>query len=139
MKETGPPTKPGRFEGEDQHGYSPDVERGSEEAVQAGDRAFSPEAAGAPDRGREESEEERSGVSATDTEARSPQDVGKSASRQGEEIAGQEQEPGREPAGATGKARRPTGTSTTEDSTGVGKQEPIDEESPTLPAGDQGG
>ncbi|MEZ0075295.1 hypothetical protein [Planotetraspora sp. GP83] len=137
MKETDHPTEPGRFEGEDQHGYSPDVERGSEEAAQAGDRAFSPEAAGAPGPGREESEEERSGVSATDTEARSPQDVGTSASRQGEEIADQEQEPGREPAGATGKARRPTGT--TDDSTGVGKQEPIDEESPTLPAGDQGG
>ncbi|MFE3454723.1 hypothetical protein ACFXJ8_37955 [Nonomuraea sp. NPDC059194] len=126
-------------EPEEQHGYSPDVGQGSEEAVQAGDRAFTPEAAGAPGPGREPSEEERSGVSATDTEARSPHGVGESTARKGEEIAQQEQEAGRETAGVKGESQRPYGTSTAEDSTGVGAQEAEDEESPTLPPGDQGG
>ncbi|MBB3733314.1 hypothetical protein [Nonomuraea dietziae] len=126
-------------EPEDQHGYAPDVGHGSEEAAQAGDRAFQPEAAGSPGPGRESSEEEQAGVSSTDTEARSPQGVGQSPSRQGEEIAQEEQEAGRETVGVKGESQRPYGTSTPEDATGVGAQEPEDEESPTLPPGDQGG
>jgi hypothetical protein len=140
MNETREPDRPGRFEGEDQHGYSPDVQGGGEQAAQAGDRAFTPEAAGEPGPGREPSEEEKTGVHATDATAASPVDVGQSAARQGEEIAQDEREPGRETAGVKGEAERPYGTSTLEDSTGLGAGEgPIDEESPTLPTGDQAG
>ena len=42
-----------------------------------------------------------------------------------------------EPAG--GPVERPAGQAAAEDSTKVGAQEPIDEEMPTFPAGDQGG
>ncbi|MFD1939979.1 MULTISPECIES: hypothetical protein [Nonomuraea] len=130
-------TKPSGPEG--WHGFSPAVGHGSEEAVQAGNRAFHPEAAGAPGPGREPSEEERSGVSSTDTEARSPLGVGESgASRRAEEIAKEEQEAGRETVGVKGESGRPYGTSTAEDSTGVGPQD-AQGESPTMPSGDQGG
>ncbi|WP_143590484.1 hypothetical protein [Thermoactinospora rubra] len=128
-----------RREPEDDHGYSPDVGRGSEEVRQAGDRAFSPEEAGPPGEGRELSEEELSGVSSAETEPGSPYGVGESTARRGEEIAQEEEEAGRETVGVKGESDRPYGTSTAEDSTGVAPQEPRDEESPTMPSGDQGG
>ncbi|GAA0360371.1 hypothetical protein GCM10009530_07110 [Microbispora corallina] len=139
MNESREPDRPGRFEGEDEHGFSPDVEKGSEEARRAGDRAFSPEAAGEPGPGRAPSREEETGVPSTDTSARSPLGVGTSPGRSAEEIAATEREPGREPAGVKGESRRPYGGSTMEDSTGVEPSGPVDEESPTLPAGDQAG
>ncbi|MGV9306044.1 hypothetical protein ACWDLG_21925 [Nonomuraea sp. NPDC003727] len=126
-------------EPEDQHGFSPDVGRGSEEARQAGDRAFTPEQAAPPGEGRAPSEEERAGVSATDTEPGTPHGVGESTSRRAEEIAEEEEEAGRETIGVKGESGRPYGGSSAEDSTGVGPQEPQDGESPTLPSGDQGG
>ncbi|MEW9530517.1 hypothetical protein [Microbispora sp. NPDC049125] len=139
MNETRETDRPGRFEGDDQHGYSPDVGGGSEEAAQAGDRAFSPDAAGEPGPGRLTSEEEESGVPAADTEAASAQDVGPGPARRGEEIAQEEGEAGRETAGVKGRSGRPYGTSSAEDSTGVEPQEPVDADSPTLPSGDQAG
>lgn len=126
-------------EPEEQHGYSPDVGHGGEEAAQAGDRAFHPEAAGPPGQGREPSEEEQAGVSSTDTEAVSPHGVGESTSRRAEEIAKEEKEAGRKTEGVKGESQRPYGTSSAEDATGVGAQEPEGEDSPTLPPGDQGG
>ncbi|MBE3012194.1 hypothetical protein IL992_23780 [Microbispora sp. NEAU-D428] len=113
---------------ETEHGYSPDVGGGSEEAKRAGDLAFRPEAAGEPGPGRKPSAEEESGVP-----------VGESLSRGGEELAKQKQEPGRGQVGVQGKTDRPHGRSTLDDSTGIAPEGPIDEESPPLPAGDQGG
>jgi hypothetical protein len=120
---------------EEHHGYSPDVGRASEEVVQSGNRAFPPP----PEKkgpGRVVSEEEREGVSSTDTEAASPLDVGTSTSRRAEEIGAAEREEGRERRGVDEKTGRPYGVSTSEDSTGVKPQEPVDEESPYLPRGD---
>ena len=60
-------TKPGRFEGKHQHGFSPDVGKASEEVVRAGDRAFrKPSADQGP--GRE--------VGATGTQEAGPADSG---------------------------------------------------------------
>ncbi|MEV4455672.1 hypothetical protein [Microbispora sp. NPDC049633] len=109
------------------------------ETERAGDLAFRPEAAGEPGPGRKPSAEEESGVPATDTEARSPLGAGETLSRRGEETAQREREPGRDREGVRGEADRPQGRSTLEDSTGIEPEGPIDEESPPLPSGDQGG
>ncbi len=91
-----------------------------------------------PGPGREISEEEREGVPATDTEARSPLGVGVSMTRRGEDVDRQEDEPGREDTGTKGASDRPVGVSDQRASTAV---DPQDTESggPTMPAGDQGG
>ncbi|MBA2284895.1 MAG: hypothetical protein H0W02_05395, partial [Ktedonobacteraceae bacterium] len=53
----------------------------------------------------------------------------------GEEKAKKEgKQPGRQEAGTTGEAKRPAGTSTAKDSTGVNPKEPVDPESPHIPA-----
>ena len=48
----------------------------------------------------------------------------------------EEDEEGRETVGSDERTGRPYGVSTSEDSTGVKSQEPVDEESPYLPRGD---
>jgi hypothetical protein len=69
-----------------------------------------------------------------------PEGTGQSTTRRGEDVGTQEgKEPGRSDTGTQGESQRPVGTSTARDSTGVNPQEPIDQESPTLPHGDQGG
>jgi hypothetical protein len=116
----------------ERHGTAPDVHRGSEEARRAGDRAFGPPPEGPQWPGREPSEQERRGVPATDTQARTPLGVGTSVSRRAEQF--REDETGRH---RRTRARRPFGRLTPDRETGVGPQEPIDEESPYLPPGDQ--
>ncbi len=137
MREHGESEDAGRFEGEE-HGYSPDVGRASEEVAESGDRAF-----GSPpdDRGpgREISEEERQGISSTETEPEGPLGVGVSSARSAEEIADRESEEGRETVGVDEKTGRPYGTSGPESASGVGAQGTVDEESPHIPPGDQGG
>lgn len=125
-----------RFEGEEQHGWAPDVEEGSEDAAVGGTKAFRAEEAGPPGPGREVSQAEQ--VGPAEPTGETPLGVGESVSRRGEDIAEQERGPGRVTEGTKGPAERPYGTSTAGDS-GVDPQEPIDEESPTLPTGDQGG
>jgi hypothetical protein len=91
-----------------------------------------------PGPGREISDEEREGVPATDTEAESPLGVGVSMTRRGEDVAEQEDEPGREDTGIKGPSGRPAGVSDERASTSV--DEPDTESGgPTMPAGDQGG
>ena len=51
----------------------------------------------------------------------------------GEEL-GKQQEPGRKDAGTTGGAKRPAGKSTGRDSTGVNPKDPVDPNSPHIPA-----
>ena len=91
-----------------------------------------------PGPGRVISDEERDGVSPTDTEAESPLGVGVSMTRKGEDVHKQEDEEGRDDTGTKGPTDRPTGVSDTRASTSV---DPHDTESggPTQPAGDQGG
>ena len=68
-----------------------------------------------------------------------PSAVGESITTRGEDVAKAGKEPGREDAGVQGPSRRPVGTSTARDSTGIDPQDPVDSESPTMPSGDQGG
>ena len=92
----------------------------------------------APGPGRKVSDEEREGVPATDTEARSPLGVGESINRRGEDIARHEDEPGREHTGTRGASDRPAGVSDERDSSAVDPDE-VRSGGPQLPAGDQGG
>jgi hypothetical protein len=91
-----------------------------------------------PGPGREISDEEREGVPPTDTEAESPLGVGVSMTRRGEDVAKQEDEPGREDTGTRGTTDRPTGVSDDRASTSVDDQD-TESGGPTMPAGDQGG
>jgi hypothetical protein len=91
-----------------------------------------------PGPGREISDEEREGVPPTDTEAESPLGVGVSMTRRGEDVARQEDEPGREDTGTRGPTDRPAGVSDDRASTGVDDQD-TESGGPTMPAGDQGG
>ena len=134
-----PDSGPGYGADREHHGSSPDVGQGSAEARQAGDRAFRPPPSGPQWPGREASDAERRGVSATDTEARTPLGVGTSTSRRGEKIATREEETGHRPHGIRGRSGRPYGKSAPEKDTGVAPQEPIHEDSPHLPTGDQAG
>jgi hypothetical protein len=72
-----------------------------------------------PGPGRESSDEEREGVSSTDMDATSALGVGESISRRGEDVAKQEDEPGREDIGPRGASGRPAGTSDERDSSSV--------------------
>ena len=72
-----------------------------------------------PGPGREISDEEREGVSSTDMDATSALGVGESMSRRGEDVAKQEDEPGREDIGQRGASGRPAGVSDERDSSSV--------------------
>jgi hypothetical protein len=73
-----------------------------------------------PGPGREISEEEREGVSATDMEATSALGVGESINRHGEDVVKQEgQEEGRDHEGTKGATDRPHGGSDERDATSV--------------------
>jgi hypothetical protein len=131
-------TDVGRFEGEDQHGFSPDVGEASEQAREAGDKAFA-----GKDTQRSSTSEEGA-VYAPDPAA---EKVGESVTEGGEERGAKKSEPGRVmdesdtgEKDAGGEAR-PAGKSTARFSTGVApeRSEAQDEESPHLPSGDQGG
>jgi hypothetical protein len=91
-----------------------------------------------PGPGREISDEEREGVPPTDTEAESPLGVGVSMTRRGEDVAKQEDEPGRGDTGTRGPTDRPAGVSDDRASSGVDDQD-AESGGPTMPAGDQGG
>jgi hypothetical protein len=91
-----------------------------------------------PGPGREISDEEREGVPPTGTDAESPLGVGVSMTRRGEDVAKQEDEPGREDTGTRGPTDRPAGVSDDRASTGVDDQD-AESGGPTMPAGDQGG
>ena len=120
------------------HGWAPDVGTGgSERAMEANKKAFGkpPDDKGP---GREVSEEERSGVGPTDTTGATPLGVGESTTKRAEEY-GAEGEKGRHTVGTKGESQRPYGTSDPESATGVDPQDPIDDDSPVLPPGDQGG
>ncbi|MGW0589726.1 hypothetical protein [Streptosporangium sp. NPDC002607] len=103
-----------------ERGRSPGVSHASEEVVRSGNLAFGhpPDDRGP---GRLVSDEEREGVPATDTEARSARGVGAGEQRGAEEIAARKGEKGREKVGTDEKGR-PYGVSHPEDATGVNPQ-----------------
>lgn len=127
----------GRFEGDQQHGWAPDIEgevpREERTSGEGGDKAFDAGNAGAPGPGADESQAEREGVPPDDTSAATPLGVGTSTSRRGEDVADQETpQPGHHDTGPKGASQRPSGTSSAERVTGIDPQEPIDEDSPDL-------
>jgi hypothetical protein len=131
---TGEQEDAGHFKGDEQHGWAEDVGGASDEVKQSGNRAFE---------GRDTQEGSKGtgpdpGAPGSGPD-QAPEGVGESISRRGEDVKKQEGEEGRTDQGTKGKSERPYGTSDTDDDTGVGEQGPIDEESPNLPAGDQGG
>jgi hypothetical protein len=67
------------------------------------------------------------------TEPKSPHGVGESVSPRGEESRGGKAE------GVKGASRRPYGKTGKASDSGVGGSEPIDEDSPSIPPGDQAG
>jgi hypothetical protein len=112
------------------HGWAPDVGTGgSEAAKEANEKAFDPPDT-EPGAGREISDEEKEGVPPTDTEARTPLGVGESTRTSGEDLADDE---GAE--GTKGASERPYGRTDESDSPG----EPVEEDSPHVQPGDQGG
>lgn len=102
---------------------------GSEATRRSGDLAFGPPPPGPQWPGREPSEAERTGVPATDTQARSPLGVGGSTSRRAERIAASEPEPGRVRKGLRGRSRRPYGKVRPDHMTGGAPQGPAEEPS----------
>ena len=72
-----------------------------------------------PGPGRVISDEAREGVSSADMDATSALGVGESMSRRGQDVAKQEDEPGREDIGPRGASGRPAGTSDERDSSSV--------------------
>jgi len=128
---------PSRFAGGAHHGWSPDKDEPG--VTGAGSKAFDADNAGEPGPGRVVSDEEREGVPATDTSGATPLGVGESTTRRGEDVAKQEDQPGRQDVGTQGPSERPVGISTAEDNTKISPEGPIHQDSPNLPRGDQGG
>jgi len=66
--------------------------------------------------------------SVTKKEAGGPDNVGESTTRRGEKVVtGEGKEAGRHDIGTQGASKRPVGTSTARDSTGIDPQDPKDE------------
>jgi hypothetical protein len=119
----------GRFEGEDQHGSSPDVGTASDTAKQAGDKAFE---------ANETQDASKSEGGAIYAPSEGVEDVGESISKRGEDRADHTSEPGRVEEEEKGSGRK-VGKSTARMSTSINPQDPKDSDSPTLPTGDAGG
>jgi hypothetical protein len=124
-----------RFEGENQHGWAPDVGSDSNTAAEGGERAWDPSNADQSGPGRIISDEERDGVPPTDTTAATPLGVGESMTRRGEDVGGDDD---RTEQGRQGRSDRPYGKSDPEQNTGVAPQD-SGEDSETYLTGDQGG
>lgn len=103
----------------EQYGTHGAVGPSGERGQQGTEKAFDADnAAPPPGPGRKVSDEEREGVSGTDTTAESALGVGESTSRRGEDVVKQEgTEPGRETTGH--KDERPVGTSDERSGTSV--------------------
>ncbi|MBA2389778.1 MAG: hypothetical protein H0V67_05930 [Geodermatophilaceae bacterium] len=120
------------------HG-SPDSDADLDAELREGtSKAFDADNADPPGPGREVSEEERAGVSATDTTAATPLGVGESVSRRGEDVVKQEgEEAGRETTGY--KDGRPVGTSDERSGTSVDPGGSKSSTGTDMPPGDGGG
>lgn len=124
---------PAQAGGDDQHGWAPDQTDTAEQGREGVRKAFrADEEGGEPGPDPVVSDEEREGVSGTDTTAASPLGVGESIGRRGEDIKEQEGgEEGRYDTGTKGESQRPTGTSTPDDFTGVRADDDTSTQSPS--------
>ncbi len=101
----------------------------SDTAKQAGDKAFE---------ANETQDASKSEGGAIYAPAEGVEDVGKSMSKRGEDRADRRTEPGRVEEEESGTGRK-VGKSSARMSTGVNPLEPKEDDSPTMPPGDQGG
>lgn len=110
---------PGRHEGTEQHGWSPDVDATRQEPNPSAQRSFRPDP-GAPKR----EAERRGGKEARDASVRGvPAATGDSGNRSGEDLAAEGEE-GRHDRGPRGRSGRPSGSKDASSQTGVDPQEP---------------
>lgn len=120
---------PGGFQGEDQHGFSPDVGQG-DKAKEGGDKAFE-----AHDT-QEGSKSEEGAIVAPEKGA---EHAGESVTARGEERGRKRDEPGLEEHEDDQEAGRPRAKATPRFSTGVNPVDPVDKDAEDMPPGDQGG
>jgi hypothetical protein len=120
--------------GEPQVPVPPYDELRGEPGENTADTAY--DASNAPDPGPPPpvSEQDRTGMSATETDPEPPLGVGRSHGGRAEDLA-----PDRSDVGTKGPAARPVGRAAEDDADSVGDQRPIDPSSPNLQGGDQGG
>ena len=114
-----------RFEGEDEHGFAPDVGHG-DKAKKGGDKAFE------ANETQDASKSEGGAVYAPD---KGTEHVGESISSRGEEQTLKKDEPGRVEVEEQ-EAGRPKGKSTPRLSTGVNPVDTVDEGEEHMPPGD---
>lgn len=110
-----------------------DEERG-EPGENTAVKAYDADAAAAPGSGAAVSDEERAGMSGTETDPEPPLGVGRSRGGRAEDTA-----PDRDDVGTKGAAERPVGRAAEDDADSVGRQGPVDDDAPNLQTGDQGG
>jgi hypothetical protein len=112
---------------EDNHGWAPDHGPSGSEDKEAGRKAW--EAHDTQDAAHRDGDSDPG-----PDDPRLPSDqAGESMTARGEDIADRDgPEKGRHDTGPRGKSKRPTGTSTADDSTSVDPQDPIDPDSPNL-------
>lgn len=114
--------------------YDEDRGEASAEGAEGVRKAFDASNAGAPGPGAPVTDEERSGMSATEMDPEGPLGVGVSRGGRAEDHA-----PDRDDVGGKGPADRPVGKTTEDDSMGDKDKRPTEPEMPDLQAGDQGG
>ncbi|MFN2489845.1 MAG: hypothetical protein ABR529_08945 [Actinomycetota bacterium] len=118
------------FEGEDEHGFAPDVGHGQAQK-EAGDKAFEADK-------HETQEGSKSEGGAIYAPEKSAEHSGESITARGEERGSKKDEPGRIEEEEQ-EAGRPKGKTTARYSTGVNPTEMAEEDAPHMPHGDQGG
>lgn len=120
-------------------GRSQDTRTGA--GAEADHKAFrADEYAPPPGPGREISDEERSGVDATDTSGATPLGVGESITQSGEDLADSDADNWAETGTDSGPGDRPYGKPSQPDKAdSVGAQKNVDPDAPVMPHGDQGG
>ncbi|MFD5574376.1 hypothetical protein [Streptomyces cadmiisoli] len=106
---------PSRFQGSDQHGWSPDVDDSNQDNPSA-HRSFHTEKYAGPKRSRRAAE--------ADKEASTAGTPVRSDNRRGEEMGGKDREKGMHDRGRRGRSQRPSGSKDAETYTGIDPQEP---------------
>jgi hypothetical protein len=106
----------------------------SGEGAEGARKAFDADNAGEPGPPPPLSDEERTGMSATEMNPEPPLGVGKSRGARGEELA-----PDRPDVGTRGESQRPVGRASEDDLDDTRDGRPQDPRSPDLQTGDQGG
>jgi hypothetical protein len=109
---------PSRFEGPDQHGWSPDVDKTEQQDNPSAHRSFH------PDTYAPESKKRRGGASAEDKGKSTEGTPVESRGRSGEKRARKAEDEGMHDTGPKGRTQRPSGTRDASSFTGVDPKDP---------------